>query len=141
MTDGGEFGRWVDAAKRADVFGTTMYRKVYNSTFGYITYPITPEFFRLKKDMVQFFTKRPNQEFVVIELGMEPWEHKQIYEISFERQRELFSAADFEDNIRFAKKTGFQTYYLWGAEWWYFFKTKAGDASYWDLALKTIQHQ
>ena len=137
-TDGGEFGRWVGAATRGDVFGTTMYRKVHSDVFGYITYPLTPEFFRLKKSVVQFFTGKPQQEFIVIELGTEPWEKHQLYEIPADRGRSLFSLADFKNTISFARATGFTDYYLWGAEWWYWLKTAQNDSSYWDYARELM---
>ena len=37
----------------------------------------------------------------------------------------------FNENIEYAKKTGFDEMYLWGVEWWYWMKQK-GDNSYWN---------
>lgn len=139
LTDGGEFGNWYQASRRGDVFGTTLYRKVHNRFFGYVTYPLTPEFFPLKKSVVQFLTRKQDQKFVVIELGLEPWGEKQIYEMSVERQFELFNLSDFNDAIGYARQARFDTYYMWGAEWWYWLKTKHGDSRFWDEA-KNIFH-
>jgi len=139
MTDGGEFGDWYRAATRGDAFGTTLYRKVYNDVFGHITYPLTPEFYPLKRDVIQFFTKDEEQEFIVIELGLEPWDKKQIHEISVARQRELFDIADFEETIDYARRARFDTYYMWGAEWWYWLKVVQGDERFWEIAKSVIE--
>ena len=49
ITDSGELSIWLPAVKRADVFGTTMYRIVWSEKiskyFGYIKYPLPPRFF------------------------------------------------------------------------------------------------
>ena len=34
-------------------------------------------------------------------------------------QAKFFPLKDFQDIISYAKKTGFDTQYLWGIEWWY----------------------
>ncbi|MGL4370985.1 MAG: EamA family transporter [Spirochaetota bacterium] len=134
MTDGGEFGDWYRAAYRSDLFGTTLYRKVHNRFFGEVTYPITPEVYPLKRDFVRFLTGRKDQPFVVIELGTEPWASKQIYEMTPQEQMANFSIADFKDNTRYALECRFDTYYLWGAEWWYYLKKVHGIDAYWNFA-------
>ena len=133
-TDGGEFGDWYRIAKRADIFGTTLYRKVNTDLFGRITYPLTPEFYPLKADIVKFFTGKPDQKFIVAELGLEPWTKKQIYEISVDEQVALFSPEEFKGNIEYARQTKFDEFYLWGVEWWYWLKTTKDFPDYWDIA-------
>lgn len=140
-TDGGEFGDWYRIAKRADVFGTTLYRKVNTDLFGRITYPITPEFYPLKADVVKFFTGKPDQKFIVAELGLEPWTKKQIYEISVDEQVELLPLQEFEANIEYAKQTKFDEFYMWGAEWWYWLKTTKNFPHYWDIAKKVMAQE
>ncbi len=139
MTDGGEFGNWFEAARRSDVFGTTLYRKVYNRFFGPIEYPLTPEFYPLKTTLTKWMTGKPDQKFFVIELGLEPWTKKQIYEISLDEQRELFGPSDFKENIDYALHARFDTYYLWGAEWWYSMKGQ-GHPEYWEMAKEIIRN-
>jgi uncharacterized membrane protein len=137
-TDGGEFGDWYRIAKRADIFGTTLYRKVNTDLFGRITYPLTPEFYPLKADLVKLFTRKPEQKFIVAELGLEPWTKKQIYEISVDEQVELLPLQEFEGNIEYAKQTKFDEFYMWGVEWWYWLKTTKNFPHYWDIAKKII---
>jgi len=140
-TDGGEFGDWYRIAKRTDVFGTTLYRKVNTDLFGRITYPITPEFYPLKADLVKFFTRKPDQKFIVAELGLEPWTKKQIYEISVAEQVALFSPEEFKGNIEYARQTKFTEFYLWGVEWWYWLKTTKNFPDYWDIAKGVMAGQ
>jgi uncharacterized membrane protein len=139
LTDGGEMGDWYRAAKRGSIFGTTLYRKVYNRFFGQITYPITPEIYPLKRDIIKFLTDKPDQNFIIIELGTEPWGDKQIVDMTLNEQLENFSVMDFKDNIDYALKCRFDTYYLWGAEWWYYLKKKQGINSYWNYAAEVFQ--
>lgn len=138
-TDGGEFGRWYYAAKLGDIFGTTMYRRVHSDTFGYFQYPLPPEYFRLKSAFVHWLTSQPEKQFLVIELGAEPWLQHQLYETSLTDQAKVFDLPFFKDTIVYAKNSGFNDYYLWGAEWWYWMKTKHGDSSFWDYAGSVIR--
>ncbi len=140
-TDGGEFGDWYRIAKRTDVFGTTLYRKVNTDLFGRITYPIVPEFYPLKADIVKLFTGKPDQKFIVAELGLEPWTKKQIYEISVAEQVALFSPEEFKGNIEYARQTKFTEFYLWGVEWWYWLKTTKNFNDYWDIAKGVMAGQ
>jgi uncharacterized membrane protein len=138
LTDGGEFGDWFRAASRGNIFGTTLYRKVHNRFFGQITYPITPEIYPLKRDIVKILTGKPDQNFIIIELGTEPWGDKQIWEMTVEEQMENFSILDFRDNVNYALECRFDVYYLWGAEWWYYLKKNHGVASYWNYAASVF---
>jgi drug/metabolite transporter (DMT)-like permease len=137
-TDGGEFGDWYRAAKRGDVFGTTLYRKVHSPLFGSFTYPLPPGFYPLKEKITRRLTGKPEQKFIVIELGLEPWGRKAIYQMTPKEQLQLFSIADFENNIAYAQAAGFDTYYLWGGEWWYWLKTKHNDPRFWEAAKNLL---
>lgn len=130
ITDSGELSIWVRAAKRADIFGTTMYRWVWNQYLGSYEYPIPPVFFRVKERLTRLFVGQ-EKPFIVIELQAEPWTHKQIYEISIEEQLKLMSFSEVKKTISYAKKTGFSDYYLWGVEWWYYLKQN-DHPEYWD---------
>lgn len=139
LTDGGEFGDWYRSAKRGDAFGTSLYRKVYNKLFGYITYPLTPEFYPLKKSATQFLAGKPKEKFIVVELGLEPWAQQQIPELSPDQQRNFFSVSDFRKTTEYAIRARFETYYLWGAEWWYWMLTHEHDPSFWNSAKKVFE--
>ncbi len=71
ITDSGELSFWIRAAKRADVFGTTMYFNVCGERWGCYKYPIGPRFFLFKKWLIKKFAEQSNS--IVIELQAEPW--------------------------------------------------------------------
>ena len=146
VTDGGEFGLWAVVAKYGDIFGTTMYRKAYprliGPIFGVVEYPIAPNYFRLKEEVTRSIIPNPSQPFLVIELQGEPWSPKHLNETPVEWQLEIFSPKYFRETIDYAKATGFEEYYFWGAEWWYWMKVKNGHPEYWDVAESVLNaHQ
>lgn len=138
MTDSGEIGPWFRAAKRGDVFGTTMYRRVHNDQFGNFEYPLGPGFFRIKEKFTRILIRDFEKDFLVIELGMEPWLKRQPYETTPEEQFKVFDFAFFQDSIRYAKATGFDEYYLWGVEWWYWQMVRHNNTSFWNEARKLM---
>lgn len=142
VTDGGEFGLWNRAIKAGDIFGTTMYRRVYPPSVGRYTgiidYPLSPSFFRLRQKLARLLTGEYTKPFIVIELQAEPWGRLEAPRISYQEQTTIFSPDYFRETIQYARDTGFDEYYLWGAEWWYWAREKRGDALYWDEAKKTL---
>ncbi|MBU2028679.1 endo-1,4-beta-xylanase, partial [Patescibacteria group bacterium] len=117
VTDSGELSLWISAAKRADIFGTTMYRTIWKEGVGYFTYPIGPRFFHFKKWLAEIFTNQEN--FIVIELQTEPWISGFTTQRPLEEQFQSMDAAQLKENVEFAQKVGFPEVYLWGVEWWY----------------------
>jgi hypothetical protein len=135
VTDSGELSIWVPAAKRADIFGTTMYRDTYSSHLKrYIHYPITPGFFRLKKNLTRIFAQ-PG-DWIVIELQAEPWGPKPFQYLSKEERSKTMDLEKFQDIIKFSAKTGFKEFYLWGVEWWYWEKETQNNSGLWEEARK-----
>jgi len=132
VTDSGELSLWVQAAKRADVFGTTMYLDIWSTKFGYYEYPIGPRFFWVKKWLIDFFAKQKNS--VVIELQAEPWMAGWVLNFSVEDQLKHMNPALLRENIGFAKKASFSEIYLWGTEWWYWMKVKNNHPEIWEEA-------
>lgn len=138
VTDSGELSVWVPAAKRADIFGTTMYRDTYSQHLQrYIHYPITPAFFRFKRNLAHVFAQP--KEWIVIELQGEPWAQKQFQDISAEERSKTMSPDKFRSMIEFSSQTGFQTFYLWGVEYWLWEKEKNGNSEIWEEARKLFE--
>ncbi len=132
ITDSGELSLWVSAAKRADIFGTTMYLDTYSKNFGwYVHYPISPAFFRFKKNITNLFAQP--EKWIVIELQAEPWGPIQYQDMSQEERSRTMDLNKLKDIIEFAHQTGFQEFYLWGVEWWYWEKEQ-GRPEVWDYA-------
>jgi len=133
ISDSGELSLWLPAAKRADIFGTTMYRDTYSQILKkYIHYPIEPGFFRFKKNIASFFVHP--EKWLVIELQGEPWGPRPFQELSQKERDKTMSYEKFLDIIDFSRKTGFKEFYLWGVEWWYWEKNVQHDDRFWNKA-------
>lgn len=118
ITDSGELSYWIGAAKRADIFGTTMYLDTYSKFFKrYIHYPITPALFKFKKNLASLFAKPKN--WVVIEMQAEPWGPKAYQDLSQIDRDRTMNPGKFKEMIEFGRLTGFREFYLWGVEFWY----------------------
>lgn len=136
VTDSGELSIWVPAAKRADIFGTTMYLNTYSQHLkSYIRYPITPSFFKLKKNLTSLFAKP--KDWLVIELQAEPWCPVPFQNASQADRDRTMSEQKFKNIIEFARLTGFREFYLWGVEWWYWEKETQNNPVLWNYA-KTL---
>ncbi len=132
ITDSGELSFWVGAASRADIFGTTMYRDTYSNFLKrYIHYPITPAFFRFKKNLAGLLVKP--KSWIVIEMQAEPWGPKAYQDLSQVDRDRTMEVGKFKDMIEFGRLTGFREFYLWGVEFWYW-ELKAGRPEMWQYA-------
>ena len=140
ITDSGELSLWVRAAKRGDIFGTTMYRTIYNAKYGgFYTYPLGPRFFQYKYWMNKFLVKQDNA--IVIELQAEPWIAGWTTNQPLEKQFESMNVAKLQENVAFARQVGFPEIYLWGVEWWYWLKVHQNHPEVWDAAKVMFQNQ
>lgn len=134
ISDSGEGSFWIEAAKLGDIVGTTMYRKVWFHQFEtYVTYPLPPVFYSRKAKIIEkLFAKK----VINVELQAEPWGPKLLYDSPLEEQEKTMNPEQFRKNVEFAKKTGFDTFYLWGSEWWYWMKEKHNQPEIWQEAKK-----
>jgi hypothetical protein len=132
VTDSGELSVWLGAARRADIFGATLYRDTYSNFFkSYIHYPIRPGFFRFKRNIVGWFA-RP-KDWIVIELQAEPWGPKPYQDLTQAERERTMNLSKFKDIIEFGRQAGFCQFYLWGAEWWYW-EMAQGRPEVWNYA-------
>lgn len=140
ITDSGELSLWVRAAKRGDIFGTTMYRTIYSAKYGgFYTYPIGPRFFQSKYWLNKFLVKQDNA--IVIELQAEPWIAGWTTNQPLEKQFESMNVEKLQENVLFARQVGFPEIYLWGVEWWYWLKVHQNHPELWDAAKTMFQNQ
>ena len=134
ISDSGEGSFWINAARFGDIIGTTMYKKVWFRQLGtYIYYPFPPTFYWRKANLIK---KIFNKKVIVVELQAEPWGPKLLYDSPLKEQEKTMNPEQFKYNIEFAKKTGFNEFYLWGAEWWYWLKEKQNQPEIWQEAKK-----
>jgi hypothetical protein len=136
VTDSGELSIWLQAAERADIFGSTLYRIIYKPPFGYVEYPLGPSFFRLKALLARVVTGQKN--FIISELQAEPWPKAWILHVSIEEQFKTMNPELFKEIIDYTQKTKFQEAYLWGVEWWYWLKEKHDMPEMWEEAKKVL---
>ena len=141
MTDSGELSTWVPVLNLTDIFGTTLYRTVWNPWFGIVEYPWPPAFYQLKATLTRFISGNMDKEIIISELQAEPWpdEKKSLGQIPMAEQQRLFSTNQLLNNFEYAKKTNFKEVYFWGVEWWFFMK-QSGVPDYWLLAKVLLQH-
>lgn len=127
ISDSGELGSWIVPMQVSDIFGTTLYRDVYNPLMGYLTYPILPYLYNLKSQIVKGIFAPQNQKTIIVELQAEPWIGKPA---------QFFPVEKLKSYINYAQKTGFDIQYLWGVEWWYWM-AEHGHSEYLEYA-KTL---
>jgi len=134
ITDSGELSVWLPAGKRADVFGSTLYRIIHNPKIGFLEYTFfTPTFHARKEVFLHWFY--PDLEVQIVELQAEPWVTElPISDVSIEDQYKTLSPEQFDKNVQFALAIGTKTFYLWGAEWWYWLKTEKDMPEIWNKA-------
>jgi hypothetical protein len=131
VTDSGNLGLWKDAWRVGDAFGTSVYMYLWNPTLGQVRSIYLPSFYRTKTTLMEMFLGK--KKSFLIELSLEPWLLEPIAKAPLETQIARMDTAKFDEIISFAKKTGFDTQYLWGAEWWYSMKER-GHGEYWERA-------
>lgn len=126
VTDSGEVSLWSKASKDADVFGTTVYRQVWNPYIGKFNHFLPPFAYDLRARVVKYFVNKDISRFMVSELQAEPWQTEPLAlnQINLNNQVENFPPEQILKNIDYAKEIGFEEIYLWGVEWWYFMRSK-----------------
>lgn len=137
VSDSGELSIWLQAARRADIFGTTMYRIIWSDRLpgsGYLRYPVPPSFFHAKANLIKYFAG--TKDIIVTELQAEPWGPKMAYEMPVSERDKSLSFEQFQDNIAYAREVGFRESYLWGVEWW-LWERDNGRPEFWEYA-KTL---
>lgn len=137
ITDSGELNLWIRASRTgAEVIGSTLYKVVYNEKIGYIRYPLPPLFYYAKAVLIKTIFK--TQLVINSELQAEAWhtEKKDLSQMTWIETSKSMDLKQFQKNVSFAQKAGFEEIYLWGAEWWYFLKTKQGNDILWNEAKK-----
>ena len=137
ISDSGEQSLWFGVAKTGDIVGTTMYRKVWfhiSDTMGFYTDLFFPPVHYWRK--AQIIKKIFGKDVICTELQAEPWASRVFYDVSLEEQEKTMNLEQFKKNIEYAKKTGLDTFYLWGAEWWYWMKETQNRPEIWNEAKK-----
>ncbi|HRH23746.1 MAG TPA: beta-galactosidase [Candidatus Magasanikbacteria bacterium] len=136
VTDSGELSVWYPAAKKGDIFGSTMYRIVTTPKGNVFTYDWMPAGWFKARAQVYGLS---SSTFFISELQAEPWLHTgDVSSTPIETQFETMSTVQMKKNLEFARHTGASRAYLWGVEWWYWIKYTHNDSRFIDLAREYI---
>jgi hypothetical protein len=131
ITGSGELSTWYPESKMGDIFGHTLYRRVWNKYLGYWNYFfVTPSFYRVKAWLVRSV---PDRTYVA-ELQAEPWFPHDPLTTPLEEHYKGMDAEQLRANFEFANETNAYRTYAWGVEWWYRMKTVHGDEGFWNIA-------
>ncbi|MBI2577549.1 MAG: beta-galactosidase [Candidatus Wildermuthbacteria bacterium] len=132
-TDAGIASFWLTVGKHADEVGFSIYRFRVDDEGKFIKYPFPPVTYYRKAQFFHLF--HPKKEVVAMELQAEPWPVTGTIEGDYK----TMSPEQFGKHIEYAKQTGFDTFYFWGAEWWYWAKEKGGDPAIWNEAKNLFE--
>ena len=122
-----------------DVFGISVYKRVWDQTLThrYFEYPLPPWFYAALAGGGEIVTGR---KMIIHELQAEPWPPAGtgILQAPLSEQFKSMNADRLKKRIKYGENTGIRTIDLWGAEWWYWLKTKKGDSSVWNVVKQAV---
>ena len=75
----------------------------------------------------------------ITELQAEPWANPDVRLVSPDHPADDLTPAHFRRNVDYARRSGADRVYLWGAEWWLMQREKYGDRSWLALAREAIR--
>lgn len=122
---------------KPDQFGISIYKRVWDKaiTHRYFEYPLPAWFYSALAGWGQIISGR---DMIIHELQAEPWPPNDIHEASLQEQYKSMNAKRLKDRISYGEATGMRTIDLWGAEWWYWVKTKQNDPSVWNVVKDAV---
>lgn len=129
ITDSGNLGKWFGAYKHGDAFGTSVYVHFWNPELGQFRTVLAPWAYRVRENILGILYGK--KETMLIELSAEPWLLEPITDVPIEIQYSRMDIEKFNDILKYAEDTRYTKQYLWGAEWWYWLKSK-GHPEMWD---------
>lgn len=137
IQDSGEGGAWAPTYAVSDYLGISMYRRTWFDFWGlffgkgfFFTYPLTYWSYPLKAKM----TGVPLNKIKVLELQTEPWGNGAVDVISQEDKDQTMSQDKFLETISYAQKSGIDSFYFWGVEWWYWEKNVNNNPFFWEAS-------
>lgn len=130
MTESGELSSGLKSALVADGVGTSLYRQVWSPLVGrFFNYPLPPSFYAHKANLLKPWVSR----FFISELQLEAWTPRGVLNMPIEEQLQNMNPKKLRATLEYAKATGIEEIYTWGAEWWWYLKLQ-GYPELWDTA-------
>lgn len=136
VTDSGNLGTWMGPYKNGDAFGTSLYMYFWNPELGQFKTKLPALVYRMKERAMELLYG-PKETFL-IELSLEPWLPQPTAETDIETQLSRMDTQKFDEIVTYARKTSFETHYLWGIEWWYYMRER-GHSEFWDKAKELFR--
>ena len=111
-----------------NIVGFSYYQVLYsNGSYGRSFH--RPWLDEIRAGLIRLIHGKPS---FIHELQLEPWGPKNIWDMPISEQNKSMSLKQLNENLRQATSTGLYPIDLWGAEWWYWRKTKYKDDSLWE---------
>lgn len=132
--------RWQDALADSDALAASLYPFRNYEVFGYeFVVPIL-EIGALAPNYADQARKAHAQgkPYWITEMQAEPWHDGDMRLLSPRNPSPNLTHANFARNIDYARKSGADRVYLWGAEWWLYEADRFGDRSWLDQAAAAI---
>ncbi len=130
--------RWRDALADGDVLAQSLYPRRNGSVLGR---PVVVDILQLGWLMPNYayqarVARAAGKQFWITELQAEPWTDGDARLISPANRSRNLSPATMEKNVEYARRTGAERIYLWGAEWWLYQLERYGDGSWVEAARR-----
>lgn len=122
-----------------DQFAISIYKRVWDATIThrYFEYPLPPWFYAALAGSEELLS---GKDMIVHELQAEPWAPNglEITQLSTKEMAKSMNADMLKKRIKYGEDTGMRTIDLWGAEWWYWMKTKQSDPTDWNVVKQAV---
>lgn len=136
--DSGEGGLWKPTyLLNGEYLGISMYRRIWYDFWGvflgksiFFEYPLSYWSYPLKARLVGV----PLERIKVLELQAEPWGDGAVDTLSQETKDRTMSKDKFLETVSYAQKTGIDSLYFWGVEWWYWEKYSNNTPFFWEAS-------
>ena len=132
--------RWQDALADGDVLAASLYPFRNYEVLGHQFVmpileigPLAPNYAYQARS-----AHDAGKEYWLTEMQAEPWVDGDIRLVSPNNPSPNLTAANFRKNVEYARRSGADRVYLWGAEWWLYEKLRFGDSTWWDLGRDAI---
>lgn len=132
--------RWKDALADGDALAASVYPFRTVEVLGRKFVIAIPELGPLEPNYAHQARSAHavGKPFWLTELQAEPWVDEDIRLVGPSNPSPNLTVANFRKNIEYARRSGADRVYLWGAEWWLFQRQQYNDNTWWDLARAAI---
>jgi hypothetical protein len=133
--------RWKEALAEGDILGVSIYPSRNYELLGRTFVvpilelgPLAPNYaFEART------AHRAGRQFWVTEMQAEPWSNGDARQLSPSNPSPNLAPGGLRRNVDYARRTGADRVYLWGAEWWLLQAERYGDERWMDLGREAMR--